>query len=314
MAEAAAPVPVEAAQAVAAPAGRGRGRGKGKAKKGRGKAKKVMKKAVAADGAEGEAKPKKEPKVNLKTQVEQEIGDRDINEVIKEARAKVEELQAAVAKAQEEEVTFDTNIIAGKTKMAEASAHVDSCVHQETLALETLKAARRELIEAQKAFAQKKLEAGDGDRALQVLEGEGELQKQTQDLIRQKQEVEAAKEAAKKALMEAQVKAKEVAQAMKDKRQALALTDDPEAAAKARVEAERAAEEDKERKEAKTAGAHAEKDLKVQLKALDKMRADRDKERAKAFKEAAGLGSKKRALADGSAASPAKEAKVQDVD
>lgn len=301
------------APAIAAPAGRGRGRGK--AKKGRGKMKKkAMKKAVPADGAEGEPKPKKEPKLSLKAQVEQEIGDRDIEDVIKEARAQVEQLQKAVTKAQEEEMSFETAISNGKVKMAEASTDVDKFVHEETLALEKLKAARRELIEAQKNVSQKKWEAGDGDRALQVLESEGEMQKKTQDLLKQKEEVNAAKEAAKKALMEAQVKAKEVAQAMKEKRQALALTDDPEAAARAKAEAERGAEEDKERKEAKTAGAHAEKDLKVQLKALDKMRADRDKERAKAFKEAAGLGSKKRALADGSAASPAKGAKIQDVD
>jgi len=313
MAEAAAPLPVAEAAAVAAPAGRGRGRGK--AKKGRGKMKKkAMKKAVPAVGADGEPLPKKEPKLSLKAEVEQLIGDRDIEIVIKEARAKVEELQKAVTKAQEAEMSFETSMSNGKVKMAEASGHVDKCVHEETMALEKLKAARHELIGAQKNLSQKKLEAGDGDRALQVLESEGEMQKQTQDLIKQKQEVEAAKEAAKKALMEAQVKAKEVAQAMKDKRHALALTDDPEAAARAKVEAERAAVEDKERKEAKTAGAHAEKDLKVQLKALDKMRADRDKERAKAFKEAAGLGSKKRALADGSAASPAKGAKIQDVD
>lgn len=313
MAEAAAPLPVAEASAVAAPAGRGRGRGK--AKKGRGKMKKkAMKKAVPADGAEGEATPKKEPKLSLKAQVEQDIGDRDIEDVIKKARAKVDDLQKAVSKAQEDEMSFEASISNGKVKMAEASADVDKCVHEETLALEKLKAARRDLIEAQKSLSQKKMEAGDGDRALQVLESEGEMQKKTQDLIKQKQEVEAAKEAAKKALMEAQVKAKEVAQAMKDKRQALALTDDPEAAARAKAEAERAAEEDKARREAKTAGAHAEKDLKAQLKALDKMRADRDKERAKAFKEAAGLGSKKRALADGSAASPAKGAKIQDVD
>lgn len=314
MAEAAvAPAPVEA---VAAPIGRGRGAGKVKKGRGKGKAKKgkfAMKKVVAAEEG-GEPKPKKEPKLSLKAQVEQEIGDRDIEAVIKEARAKVEELQGSLSKAQQEEISFETEIITGKTKMSEASAHVDSCVNQETITLEKLKAARRELIDAQKNVATKKLEAGEGDRALQVLESEGEMQKKTADLLAQKKAVQEAKEAAKKALVEAQLKEQQVAAMLKEKRHNLALTDDPAAAERAKVEAERAAEEEKQRKEAKTAGAHAEKDLKAELKALDKLRADRDKERAKAFKEAAGLGSKKRALADGVAASPAKGAKIQDVD
>jgi len=302
-------------QASPAPAGRGRGAGKGKKGRGKKKAKKFAMKRVPVEGEEGYVeKVKKEPKLSLKTMVENEIGDRDIDQVIKDARAKVEELQKAVSKAQQEELTFETDIIQGKTKMSESSAHVDTCVHQETLALEKLKAAKTDLIQAQKKVAEKKLEAGDGDRALHVLESEGEMQKKTADLIQQKHEVQEAKAAAHKALIEAKLREQQVAQMMKDKRQALALTDDPEAAARAKAETERAIEEDKVRKEAKSAGAHAEKDLKAQLKALDRMRADRDKERAKAFKQAAGLGSKKRALGDGSAASPAKGAKIHDVD
>merc|ERR1719491_2118876 len=124
----------------------------------------------------------------------------------------------------------------------------------------------------------------------------------------------AAKEAAKKAYNEAVIKAKEVAEEIKNKRQALAITDDPQAAEKAKAEAERAAEEEKARKEAKTFEKNAENDLKNDLKQLEKDRAQRDKDRAKAFKEAAGLGSKKRAISDGAAASPAKAAKIQDVD
>jgi len=306
-------LPVAAAQAVAAPAGRGRGKGK----KGRGKKKGkfAMKKAPPAPalGEDGLPLPKKEKPLSLKAQVENEIGDRDIEEVIKEARAKVEEFQKAVSAAQQEELTFETDIITGKTKMSEASAHVDSCVHTETIALEKLKAAKRDMVAAQGAVAVKKLEFGDGDRAMRVLEDEGEMQAKTADLIQQKKAVQEAKEAAKKALMEANLKQMEIAQAMKDKRAALMLTDDPVAAARAKAETERAIQEDKDRKEAKTAGKHADSDLKAEMKTLDKMRAERDKERAKAFKEAAGLGSKKRAsIGDG--ASPAKAAKIHDVD
>lgn len=308
-----------AAAVAAPPAGRGRGAGKKGRAKGKGKAKKgkfAMKKAPLLD-AEGNPieKPKKEPKMSLKQMVESEIGERNIEDVIKEARANVLVMQDALAKAQQEELTFETDIQSGKMKMTEFSAKVDTCVHEETMALEKLKAARRELIEAQRHLTDKKLEVGQCERSFQVLEAEGEMQAKTADLMKQKEEVKAAKEAAKKALDEAKIKEAQVAAAMKEKRQALALTDDPEAAARAKAETERAVAEEQARKDAKHAGAHAEKDLKAELKALDHMRANRDKERAKAFKEAAGLGKVKRAHADGAAgASPAKAAKIHDVD
>jgi len=310
MAEAAAPLPVVAA--VAAPAGRGRGgakKGRGKFK---GKAKKKIVKVVPV-GEDGLPLPKKEKALSLKTQVEQEIGDRDIEDVIKDARAKVEELQQAVTTAQGDEVSFETQIITGKTKMAEASAKVDTAVHAETLALEKLKAARRDLVEVQKRCAEKRLEASEGTKAFEVLEQESTTINQQAELMKEKEVALEAKAAAQKALLEAKLKEQEVAQRMKEKRQVLSLTDDPEAAERAKAEAVRAVAEEAARKEAKAAGANAEKDLKAELKNLEKMRADRDKERAKAFKEAAGLGPKKRAIADGGA-SPAKAAKIHDVD
>lgn len=121
---------------------------------------------------------------------------------------------------------------------------------------------------------------------------------------------------AKKAYMEAQAKEREVAEEIKAKKATLAITDDPEAAARAKAQAERDAQEAEQRKQAKALQSTAQKDLKHQLKELEKARADRDKMRAKAFKDAAGLGSarKRLALGDGSAASPAKAAKIADVD
>jgi len=306
MAEAAAaPVPVVAA------AGRGRGKAKGRGAKG--KAKKVMK-IAPAEGAE--PKPKKEKAPNLRQQVEEEIGERNIDDVIKEARAKVAELQAKVTKAQEAEMSYETSILEGKGKMEQASASVDECVHKETLALEKFKAARQALIQAQKVVAEKKLEVGDEEKALNVLASEGDLQKMDADLIHAKQAAIEAKEAAKKAYQEAMLKAKQVADEMKNKRATLAITNDPEAEAKAKAEAEREAEEAKIRREAKTLGKTQALDLKTQVKELEKQRAERDKARAQAFKEAAGLGSKKKrlSLGDGAAASPAKAAKIQDVD
>jgi len=305
-AAAAAPVPVVAA---------GRGRGAGKAK-GRGKFKGKAKKVKAAPVEGAEPKPKKEKAPNLRQQVEEEIGERNIDDVIKEARAKVAELQAKVTKAQEAEMSYETSILEGKGKMEQASASVDECVHKETLALEKFKAARQALIQAQKVVAEKKLEVGEEEKALDVLASEGEVQKMDADLIHAKQAAIEAKEAAKKAYQEAMLKAKQVADEMKNKRATLAITNDPEAEAKAKAEAEREAEEAKIRREAKTLGKTQANDLKVQVKELEKQRQERDKARAQAFKEAAGLGAKKKrlALGDGAAASPAKAAKIQDVD
>merc|ERR1712093_570554 len=99
---------------------------------------------------------------------------------------------------------------------------------------------------------------------------------------------------------------------MKAKRQALAITDDPDAEAKAKERAEKDAAEAEQKKEAKHLQKQAGADLKAQLKELEKQRNLRDKERAGQFKEVPGLGKAKKrlALGDGSAASPAKAAKT----
>jgi len=200
--------------------------------------------------------------------------------------------------------------------MEQASANVDSAVHKETLALEKFKAARQALIEVQKKVSDKKMELGYEDKALHVLATEGEVQKKDADLIAAKAAAHAAKEDARKAYEEAKMKEKQAIEDIKAKKSALAITDDPEAEAHAKAEAERAAEEKKLKDEAKSLGKVAAIDLKNQVKELEKQRAARDKERAKMFKEAAGLGPKKRlaSIGDGSAASPAKAAKIQDVD
>jgi len=319
MAEAAAaPVPVAVAPAPAVKAA-GRGRGKAKAK-GRGKFKgkaKAMKVAPPALDENGQpiVKPKKEKPLPLRQQVEQEVGDRNIEDVIKEARAKVEELQAAVAKAQEGELGYEKVISEGKMKMEEASAAVDSAVAKETIALEKFKAAKQALVDSKKKTIEKKLALGEEEKAMDVLASEGEKNKKEADLLKAKEDALKAKEEAKKALHEAQARAKQIAEDIKNKKAALAITDDPEAAEKAKVEAEKAAAEAAQRKEAKALQSNAAKDLKQQLRELEKARHDRDKERARAFKTAAGLGGagKKRALGD-VAASPAKAANIQDVD
>lgn len=312
------PATVAAEQVAAAtalkPAGRGRGRGKfkgrGKAKKGKGK------KVVAVVDPNAPPKPKKEPKLSLKAQVEKDIGDRNIEDVIKEARATIEALQAAVQKAQDEEMAYETKIMEGKMQMEQASAEVDASVHKETIALEKFKAAKQALVESQKKTIEKKLALGEEEKAMDVLQNEGEKNKKEADLLREKQEAQAAKEAAKKAYIEAQAEAKRVAEEMKAKRQTLAITDDPEAEAKAKERAEKEEQEAQAKREAKSLQKDAARDLKQQLSELERQRKARDKERAQWFKQAAGLGPKKRmaALGDGVAASPAKAGRIQDVD
>merc|ERR1712070_696797 len=123
------------------------------------------------------------------------MGDRNIEDVIKEARAKVEELQAAVQKAQEAEAAYGSSILQGKAAMEAASATVDACVHKETIALEKFKAAKTSLINAQKSVAAKKLAVGEEEKALEVLSNEGESNKKDADLIKAQEEAVAAREA-----------------------------------------------------------------------------------------------------------------------
>lgn len=173
------------------------------------------------------------------------------------------------------------------------------------------------MIEVQKKVAEKKLALGDEDKALDMLANAGEDQKKEADLVNERRIAQEAKEAAKKAYQEAMLKAKQVNDEMKAKRNALAITDDPDAEAKAKAEAAKEAEEAQLRKEAKNLGKTQAVDLKNEVKQLEKARQERDKARAQAFKEAAGLGAKKKlkALGDGASASPAaKAAKIQDVD
>merc|ERR1719284_1335863 len=115
--------------------------------------------------------------------------------------------------------------------MEEASASVDSSVHKETLALEKFKAAMQALTEAKKKTVEKKLALGDEEKAIEVLASEGEKSKKEADLLKAKEDAHAAKEAAKKAYLEAQMAEKKIAEDIKNKRAALAITDDPEAEA-----------------------------------------------------------------------------------
>jgi len=317
----------EAPAVAAASGGRGRGRGagagRGKAKgKGKKKAKAKAKKAkaaaapVAEEGAEGVEKPKAEKKLSLKQQIEAEINSRPIDDVIKETREKVATLQAAVGSVQKEEVEFETTILEGKKKMEACTAAVDACVAKESLAFEKFKAARAAVIDSQKKVLEKKVELAAEEKALAVLASEGDMRTKEADLRKAKAEAAEAAAAAKKALEEAKQKEKEAMESLKSRRKQA----EGEGAEERMKEAlAKDAEEKAAKEEAKKAAQGAGKSLKDDLKKFDIARVERDKARIAAFKEAAGLGKAKKrlALADGSAASPAKVAKtggIQDVD
>merc|ERR1711879_370222 len=101
----------------------------------------------------GAPKPKAKAKASLKSKVEAEIGNRDIEEVIKEAREEVARLEATVATAQKEEAEFNVTVEEAKGAMELASASVDASVQKETIALEKFKAAREALIAISKQVA-----------------------------------------------------------------------------------------------------------------------------------------------------------------
>jgi len=324
MAEVEETVPQEEAPTVAAASG-GRGRGRGAAgrgkKAGRGKMKakakaKKGKAKLVAEGAEGVEKPKAEKKLNLKQQVEAEIGSRDIDEVIKEAREEVAKLQAAVEAVQKEEIEFESSILAGRKKMEACTSAVDASVAKEALALEKFKAARTAVIDSNKRVLDNKVELAEEEKALAVLASEGEMRTKESSLRKAKAEAAEAASAAKKALEEAKKKEKDAMESLKKGRQAI---EGEEAEERMKDTLAKEAAEKAVKLEAKEAARGAGKSLKEDLKEFDKARTERDKARAAAFKEAAGLGKVKKrvALMDGSAASPSKVAKkggIQDVD
>lgn len=324
MAEVAPAVPAVAPVApVAAVPARGRGRGRGKKGKAKGKFGKGKAKArgrapaPVALGPDGLPlpKPEKVVKKSLRQQVEEDVGNRDIDDVIKEAKAKVAELEAAVLARQKEEMAYEATILEGKGKMDQASASVDLTIQKEKLAFEKLKAAKQEHVSAQQKTVEKRIALREEQKKIEVLSNEGAKSKQEADLIAAQQEAIAAKEAAKKAYQEAMHKAQQVKEEMKAKRGALAITDDPEAEARAKKQAEIDAKDEEQKKIAANMKKTAAHDLKAELRELEKQRIQREKERAKAYKEANAMGKKRRAIGD---ASPAKAAKVgeniQDVD
>jgi len=260
--------------------------------------------------------PSQRKKLTLKQQVEAEMNAGNIEDVIKETREKVAALQAAVESVQKEEAQFETKILEGKKKMETCTAAVDACVAKESLAFEKFKAARAAVIDSQKKVLEKKVELAAEEKALAVLASEGGMRTMEADLRKAKAEAAEAAAAAKKALEEAKQKEKDAMDSLKNRRKAM----EGEGAEDRMKEAlAKDAEEKAAKEEAKKAAQGAGKSLKDDLKKFDIARVERDKARIAAFKEAAGLGKAKKrlALADGSAASPAKVAKtggIQDVD
>jgi len=315
MAEAAAAIPDEP---VAAPAAVVRGRPVKRKSKAKGKAKgknktKQKKASAAAAGPDGQEipKPKKEPPGSLRNDVEKEVGDRPIDDVIKEVMTVIDQREAAVATAQEAQADFEKFILERKTAMENATAAVEEFRKKEDIALAKYSADRHDLVNTLKDVAVKELAVVEFNNALIVLANECEQFKKQAHFIKAKEDAKTHVEDAKKSFQEAIAQSKQVHEKINAQRNALALTDDPDAAAKAQEAAEKAAVA---RKRSNDVGKIETQKVYFDIKGLAKAQQVRDKARAKAFKEAAGLcGAGKRKSVLGGAP-PAKAAKIEDDD
>merc|ERR1712039_1029798 len=184
------------------------------------------------------------------------------------------------------------------------------CKSRETVALEKLKAARSQLVEAQNAARQSESARLEEQKKVVIIECEAERLSKVKEYEEARKAAYAAAEAAKKALEEAKIKEKEAAEAIKSHMKATG-----EAAAlelKEKLDAVGGGDA----KEDKNAMKEAAKAAALALKEIEKMRLEREKDRQSKIKEAQGLEKKKRPLAivDGATGSPAKKARANDVD
>eukprot|EP00928_Gymnodinium_smaydae_P002484 TRINITY_DN10887_c0_g3_i1.p1 TRINITY_DN10887_c0_g3~~TRINITY_DN10887_c0_g3_i1.p1 ORF type:complete len:399 (-),score=107.70 TRINITY_DN10887_c0_g3_i1:148-1266(-) len=277
--------------------GKARGKGKGKGKGKRGAHVKVKGSAKARARAPGKDsgesaetengtipdRAAKVPKLSLRNQVTSSILNRDIEEVLAEAKAEVKVMQEDIEKAAAEERSIEEQLQALSKKLAEASAKVEDGMKQEELALDKLRKSRESQIAATLAVTEARLNEDNLTKHMRALELEVQARQQVTEFEEAKQAAREAAEAAKKALQEAKLREKEAAEAMrramKEQRQKApaAITD--------RVEGQ------EQTKEKDTVSAHKEtlKASTMEIKAIEKMRLERERRREASLKEANGI-------------------------
>jgi len=302
---------------------KGKGKGKKKAKaKAKGK-KAGGRKPAVAEGEEGAEAVKKVKPLSLKAQVAEDLGNRNPEEVLAEARQKVKDCDSAIAEADTEAQALDREADAARKDMEATSAKVEELGHTEAIALEKLKAARRARNDAATGVAGVKSGRVDAATKLKILELELESRQKLQELADARKAAQDAQEAAKKAIVASKIKEKEALDSVK------------------RIYAEQAEKENEAVKDSASSvvdDKHAQKDAKVKAKTdakaalsemvfIDKARIEREKLRQINFREAAGFGKKKKQLLAlgfgalspkrtlaGDGGAPAKAARVEDVD
>eukprot|EP00928_Gymnodinium_smaydae_P052799 TRINITY_DN36960_c0_g1_i1.p1 TRINITY_DN36960_c0_g1~~TRINITY_DN36960_c0_g1_i1.p1 ORF type:complete len:362 (+),score=115.98 TRINITY_DN36960_c0_g1_i1:85-1170(+) len=272
--------------------GKGKGKGKGKRRahakaKASAKARARAQERASTEIAEGEDavvdRPAKIPKLSLRSQVASSIVNRDIQEVLAEAKLEVQAMQESIEKAAAEERSIDEQLQALSRALAEASAKVEGGVKQEELALDKLRKSRDLQIEATVATAEARSNQDAVAKQMRTLELEVQAREQVTEYEQAKHAAREAAEAAKKALQEAKLREKEAAEAMriaiKEQRQKhpIAILDKVESD-------EQNSGKDKVKAHKETAKASA-----LEIKAIEKMRFEREKRREASLKEANGV-------------------------
>eukprot|EP00928_Gymnodinium_smaydae_P002483 TRINITY_DN10887_c0_g2_i2.p1 TRINITY_DN10887_c0_g2~~TRINITY_DN10887_c0_g2_i2.p1 ORF type:complete len:395 (-),score=100.56 TRINITY_DN10887_c0_g2_i2:123-1253(-) len=287
--------------------GKGRGKGKGKAKckgNGKGKGKRGAHAKTKARAKEHARAPEKDsgesaetetetgtildraakvPKLSLKNQVTSSIANRDIEEVLAEAKAEVKVMQESIEKAAAEERNIEEQLQALSKKLADASAKVEDGMKQEEIALDKLRKSRESQIVATLGVAEARLNEDNVTKHMRTLELEVQARQQVTEFEEAKQAAREAAEAAKKALQEAKLREKEAAEAMRR-----AMKEQRQKAPTAIMDRVEGQEQTKDKD---MVSAHKEtlKASTLEIKAIEKMRLERERRREASLKAANGF-------------------------
>merc|ERR1740139_98813 len=112
----------------------------------------------------------------------EDVGERDIDEVIAETRKQVADLQEVVKDVQGEESGFDSEIADAKKAYDVASAKVEDAKMKEAVSFEKVKATREAAVEAKKQTSESQTGRGDVEKTIALLELEAECKTKIKEL------------------------------------------------------------------------------------------------------------------------------------
>ncbi|CAK0809587.1 unnamed protein product [Prorocentrum cordatum] len=201
--------------------GKAKGKGKGKAKA-KGSAKAAARAALAiTDEGDAELPAPRNPRgrMDIRARLVAEVGDRDIDEVIAEAKAEVASCESSVEEATKRLFQDDEKI---KREVEEAAAAVEAAKLKEAQTLQKLRESHLSRKQVICGVAEAKEKRAEAIRTLKLLELEREGRDRLKELEEAKRAAADAALVAKKALEEARAREKEVLEAQRA-RQAEAL-------------------------------------------------------------------------------------------